>query len=98
MSREPHVSVDPESRLASIGRDAARLEVHEIAWRDKQKFLEEHGYMLRARFHPEWVPSWISNGQNPMLQEDFESLPVSILFFCLANEDSMCCIVSEQSN
>lgn len=80
MSVEPEAAGEPESRLASIGNSAAQLRGHEMAWRDKQRFLEERGYMLRPRFHPEWVPSWISNGQNPMLQEDFHHLPVRLSY------------------
>ncbi len=30
----------------------------EILWRDRQKWLEEKGYMLSPRFRPGWVPSW----------------------------------------
>lgn len=30
----------------------------EIYWRDRYLWLKEHGYLLRSRYHPEWVPSW----------------------------------------
>lgn len=31
---------------------------HERVWRSRQQWLEEHGYMLRSRYKPGWVPSW----------------------------------------
>lgn len=54
-----------------------QLEEHEIYWRDKQGFLEKHGYMLRQRFRPGWVPSWIGSNRPPDLHEDNWPLPVS---------------------
>nr|VWO99326.1 Ubiquitin ligase complex F-box protein GRR1, putative [Ganoderma boninense] len=36
----------------------AKLAPVEIAWRDRQQYLELCGYMLRRRYHPEWQPSW----------------------------------------
>ncbi|KAF9258834.1 hypothetical protein L218DRAFT_1080200 [Marasmius fiardii PR-910] len=37
------------------------LTTSEIFWRDHQQWLEERGYMLRSRWHPNWVPSWLSS-------------------------------------
>ncbi|KAI1785359.1 kinase-like domain-containing protein [Ganoderma leucocontextum] len=36
----------------------AKLAPIEIAWRDRQQYLESRGYMLRRRYHPDWQPSW----------------------------------------
>ncbi|KZV68700.1 hypothetical protein PENSPDRAFT_753942 [Peniophora sp. CONT] len=36
----------------------SRLFSVEVAWRDRQLFLESRGYMLRPRLRPDWVPSW----------------------------------------
>ncbi|KAI0633259.1 kinase-like domain-containing protein [Trametes polyzona] len=35
------------------------LEEDEVLWRDHQKWFEEHGYMLRPRYRPGWVASWL---------------------------------------
>ncbi|KAJ7680931.1 kinase-like domain-containing protein [Mycena polygramma] len=44
----------------------------DIYWRDMQPWLEEHGYMLRARYRPGWVPSWHKNPKSyPPDYEDF---------------------------
>jgi len=34
------------------------LKEGEYYWRDRQKWLEERGYMLRPRYRPGWKPSW----------------------------------------
>ncbi|KAK0447870.1 uncharacterized protein EV420DRAFT_1275946 [Desarmillaria tabescens] len=34
------------------------LTCYEIFWRDTYHFLNERGYQLRPRYHPDWVPSW----------------------------------------
>ncbi|KAF9480297.1 hypothetical protein BDN70DRAFT_905842 [Pholiota conissans] len=33
----------------------------ELYWRSKQPWLKTHGYELRPRYQPDWVPSWITN-------------------------------------
>ncbi|KAJ6460850.1 kinase-like domain-containing protein [Mycena vitilis] len=33
---------------------------NELFWRDNFHFILEHGYQLRPRYHPEWIPSWRS--------------------------------------
>lgn len=35
-----------------------RLFRHEIFWRDHYLWLKEQGYILRSRYHPDWVASW----------------------------------------
>jgi len=34
------------------------LTTSERRWRDRAKWLEEKGYMLRPRYRPDWRPSW----------------------------------------
>ncbi|GBE80574.1 predicted protein [Sparassis crispa] len=34
----------------------------EYFWRDLQPWLAEHGYMLRPRYRPGWIPSWEATG------------------------------------
>lgn len=55
-----------------------QLQRHEIFWRDKQGFLEENGYMLRQRFRPGWIPSWLSSDLPPTFHEDSWPLVVSL--------------------
>ncbi|KAG6836482.1 hypothetical protein H0H93_007651 [Arthromyces matolae] len=33
----------------------------EVFWREHYAYLKEHGYTLRDRYHPDWVPSWIKD-------------------------------------
>ncbi|KIJ23929.1 hypothetical protein M422DRAFT_120389, partial [Sphaerobolus stellatus SS14] len=43
----------------------------EIFWRDHQAFLQNRGYTLRPRYHPQWVPSWIGKRKKPFKCEDY---------------------------
>ncbi|CAL1706289.1 unnamed protein product [Somion occarium] len=43
-----------------------QLGLAEVYWRDRQVWLEAQGYMLRPRYHPNWVPSW-KDKSNPDL-------------------------------
>jgi hypothetical protein len=35
----------------------------EVFWRDHQPWLLEQGYKLRARYQPDWKPSWKTGGR-----------------------------------
>ncbi len=35
-------------------------------WRDVQPFLFKHGYELRPRFRPAWIPSWTGTDMDPV--------------------------------
>ncbi|KAH9918117.1 uncharacterized protein B0H18DRAFT_1032100 [Fomitopsis serialis] len=54
----------------------AILGVWEAPWRDRQRFLQSRGYMLRPRYHPDWVPSWRTNNQSIIWCEDALSAPL----------------------
>ncbi|KAH9935119.1 kinase-like protein [Epithele typhae] len=42
----------------------------EITWRDRARYLLEHGYVLRPRYQPGWTPSWLGTNRNPFFCED----------------------------
>ncbi|KAG6847562.1 hypothetical protein H0H93_007367 [Arthromyces matolae] len=47
------------------------LDKSEIFWRDNYEYLKEHGYTLRDRYRPGWVPSWIKTpSKKPSKCED----------------------------
>ncbi|KAJ3481139.1 hypothetical protein NLI96_g7865 [Meripilus lineatus] len=48
-----------------------RLGESESFWSDHSQWLEEKGYMLRPRYRPGWVPSWVAeNKPMPLMAED----------------------------
>ena len=55
----------------------SRLKEQEEVWRDRQNMLGKHGYMLRPRLRPGWMPSWRLAGEraNPFQFEDSKALP-----------------------
>ncbi|KLO13853.1 hypothetical protein SCHPADRAFT_852018 [Schizopora paradoxa] len=46
------------------------LDADEAWWRDRSQILEDHGYQLRSRLRPGWVPSWQDSDKNPLFCED----------------------------
>jgi hypothetical protein len=46
------------------------LTTREKFWRDQQPWLKEAGYMLRARYQPDWVPSWVGTNKFSLSCED----------------------------
>lgn len=46
---------------------SAREELYEIErwWADLQPLLESMGYMLRERFRPDWIPSYLPRPDDP---------------------------------
>lgn len=56
----------------------AELHGEELYWRDRQHFLESHGYQLRPRYRPDWIPSWRGKPYEAVFAaEDAYALPVS---------------------
>ncbi|KAJ3776846.1 hypothetical protein FB446DRAFT_635306 [Lentinula raphanica] len=47
----------------------------ELFWRDHYDWLKSKGYLLRPRFHPDWVPSWIRTSAIPFQCEDSQNAP-----------------------
>lgn len=77
MGRRILTAAELEELDAQVARDGATLNESELQWRDKQPFLESHGYLLRPRLRPGWVPSWINKPpRSASKHEDFISLPV----------------------
>lgn len=48
----------------------SQLSTEESRWRDRYYFFREMGYLLRPRYHPDWVPSWIGTTSDPVNCED----------------------------
>lgn len=46
------------------------LHTGEKWWIGHRGLLESHGYRLRARYQPNWKPSWLNSGQNHREFED----------------------------
>lgn len=72
--RLPHyIFVSPEA-AERYAQDTASgfydLLEAEVYWRDRYAFLQESGYVLRPRYHPEWKPSWTGTNRDPMFCED----------------------------
>ena len=66
-----------QGRLSS-----ATLSPLEIAWRNRQEYLESCGYLLRPRYRPGWQPSWeMDPSIDPYAAEDFAIMHVRIKSF-----------------
>ncbi|KAJ6538850.1 kinase-like domain-containing protein [Mycena vulgaris] len=53
-----HMAKFPEFYAARAAVEENRLSDHEIFWRDHNSWFKERGYVLRARYQPDWVASW----------------------------------------
>jgi len=50
----------------------------EIIWREHYSWLKERGYQLRARYAPDWTPSWKKTGKSALRSEDGHPLMVCL--------------------
>ncbi|RDB25449.1 hypothetical protein Hypma_007495 [Hypsizygus marmoreus] len=57
---EKQTSLNPWSHPDNLMRHGKLCE-GEIFWRDHQPWLQDQGYMLRSRFRPGWVASWLDS-------------------------------------
>ncbi|KAN0140572.1 Protein kinase-like domain containing protein [Lactarius tabidus] len=53
----------PRKKLGEIGGP-------ETWWVERQQALQQAGYMLRPRYHPDWTPSWAGTDKLPLKFED----------------------------
>ena len=53
----------------------------EIWWSNHFEWLKDRGYRLRARYAPDWVPSWKTSGKVWFEHEDSRNLEVCFFFF-----------------
>ena len=53
------------------------LFLDEEVWRDRYTWLQEKGYLLRKRYHPDWTPPWLSTGRLRRAYEDGHEPAVS---------------------
>ncbi len=69
-----HAIPGDETRIELYGHatplSAYSLITSERFWRDRQPHIQQHGYLLRPRYSPNWVPSWLGRDISPMLCED----------------------------
>ncbi len=72
------------------------LDTHEVFWRDLYPFLMDHGYQLRPRFRPGWIPSWKGTNERSMFFEDSHGLLVR--FSALYSPLSVVNLVSAPKN
>lgn len=55
-----------------------RLMTYELFWRNHFLFLKDRGYLLRPRYHPDWIASWKGRANTSfLLYEDGQILDVS---------------------
>ena len=52
------------------------LDPREVWWRDRYDQLSNHGYRLRPRYSPQWLPSWKTSNRDWTSSEDSKRLKV----------------------
>lgn len=62
-----------------VSREIGTLFDSEIWWRDHFHEIKSHGYILRPRYRPDWVPSWKNSGKDFFTVEDGQPTLVGIV-------------------
>ncbi|KAI0629620.1 kinase-like domain-containing protein [Trametes polyzona] len=62
------VSVEAFAQMTHDG--IYNLMPHEVFWQARYRFLQDHGYLLRPRYAPNWKPSWLGTNLDPTFCED----------------------------
>jgi len=68
-------SDDSDSFYYDPERNPTSFIATEYYWLDRYIWLEEQGYMLRPRYHPDWKPSWIGTDKKWYKCEDRLVIP-----------------------
>ncbi|KAI0709590.1 hypothetical protein C8T65DRAFT_197773 [Cerioporus squamosus] len=75
--------------------ERGRLIEGEIFWRDRYDWLRQSGYELRARYRPDWVPSWKGTNKLTLLCEDGISLLVSRVIDAIRTKDGRVVVIKQ---
>lgn len=67
----------PNFEIDRTAMDEGRLFSYELFWRDNYHWLKGKGYLLRPRYHPDWVASWKGTEKKGQQCEDGQRLRVS---------------------
>ncbi|KAE9385796.1 hypothetical protein BT96DRAFT_928625 [Gymnopus androsaceus JB14] len=54
-----------------MNNEDTQLEEFEVFWRDHYNWLKDRGYLLRPRYRPGWVASWIGTNADYWACEDY---------------------------
>ncbi|KAI0330361.1 kinase-like protein [Cubamyces sp. BRFM 1775] len=68
-----HAILDGEALEVSNLRTSQglyKLSQRELFWQARYRYLEDHGYLLRPRYSPDWKPSWLNTNIAPIFCED----------------------------
>ena len=81
MSRTAHADAQISQKILEIWGTSDRtpaeeLDSREVWWRDRYHQLHDHGYLLRPRYSPQWVPSWKTSNRDSEDSEDGQRLKV----------------------
>lgn len=67
-----YVTPEQAKRIAAATmRGDDGLAPAEEMWRDHQPFFQSRGYLFRARYAPDWRPSWLGTNLDPVFCEDW---------------------------
>jgi hypothetical protein len=62
-----------------VDREIGTLFDSESWWRDQYYEIENQGYTLRPRYHPDWEPSWKKSRKDFFTVEDGQPTLVSVV-------------------
>ena len=72
-----HMALETEKTISPYANDKLFYQnlsggylTREFFWRDHYTWLQEQGYTLRPRYHPDWTPSWTGTKKDSDYCED----------------------------
>ncbi|KAJ6629476.1 hypothetical protein B0H10DRAFT_1987354 [Mycena sp. CBHHK59/15] len=74
----PPTSKPTQDELAKAARHELTRAV-ELFWSDHCDWLKEKGYILRPRYQPGWVPTWIATKKSMLECEDRQTYPRDVV-------------------
>ncbi|KAL6300717.1 hypothetical protein BKA93DRAFT_740008 [Sparassis latifolia] len=92
VSLPSYVFCSPEQaqhHTEEIRKGLYSLNKAEVFWRNRQPYLDDHGYALRPRYHPGWAPSWQGTNMDPMFCEDAITLIITVVIDAIRKSDGM---------
>ncbi|KAF9811731.1 hypothetical protein IEO21_06454 [Rhodonia placenta] len=94
-----YVSLDQAQRYAEATvKGSFGLASAEKFWTDRYSHLRSHGYVLRARYTPDWCPSWLGTNLDPTFCEDSTMLKRHKVIDAIRQHDGSLVAIKETRN
>ena len=55
------------------------MKTKDSIWVEHYFYLRDHGYLLRPRYHPDWIPTWLNEDGSFKIDKEYEDFHTPVV-------------------